>query len=161
VLSAHRVRRTAGAASATFLRSVFQTEANQVERLCDRDHHDRRQLAFLGLLTLTWLLTTQSRVRSLPPDSEFAQALAHYRENLERRTFPSSRYLRWYVLPTLPGILLLVLARATHDANALLYLMRFAVAAIAVMVFLTQLQNSVGAKYQRRAAQLDLVTELT
>jgi hypothetical protein len=117
-------------------------------------------LAAVGLVTLTWLLATRARVRALPPGIGFAQSLAIYRGNLELRRWLSSRYLRWYVLPMLPGAVLLELAHASQIPDALQYMARFVAVAVAIMVFLTQLQNSVGAKYRRRAEQLDLVTEL-
>ncbi|HEY6455023.1 MAG TPA: hypothetical protein VIY90_07015 [Steroidobacteraceae bacterium] len=117
-------------------------------------------LAAVGLATLTWLLATRARVRPLPPGIGFAQSLAIYRRNLEHRTWLATRYLRWYVLPTVPGSVLLVIALASHRADALQYVARFLAVGVAIIVFMMQLQNSVRAKYQRRAEQLNLVTEL-
>jgi hypothetical protein len=117
-------------------------------------------LAAVGLLTLTWLLATRARVRPLPPGIGFAQSLAIYRGNLEHRVWLSTRYLRWYVLLTVPGSFMLVVAYASHIPDALLHIVRFLAVGVAIIVFMTQLQNGVGAKYRRRAEQLNLVSEL-
>jgi hypothetical protein len=117
-------------------------------------------LATVGLVTLTWLLATRARVRALPPGIGFAQSLAIYRGNLAHRTWLSTRYLRWYVLLMVPGSVMLVAAQASHSSDALQFIARFLAVEIAIVVFLTQMQNSVGAKYRRRSEQLNLVTEL-
>lgn len=117
-------------------------------------------LAALGLLTLTWLLATRARVRALPPGIGFAQSLSIYRGNLEHRTWLSTRYLRWYVLLMVPGSILLVVSQASQSSDAVQFIARFLAVGVAIVVFLTQMQNGVGAKYRRRAEQLNLVTEL-
>jgi hypothetical protein len=117
-------------------------------------------LAALGLLALTWLLATRARVRASPPGIGFAQSLSIYRENLEHRTWLSTRYLRWYVLLTVPGSVLLVVAHASRTPDAPQYIARFLAVGVAIVVFMSQIQNSVGAKYRRRTEQLNLVTEL-
>ena len=117
-------------------------------------------LAAAGLVRLTWLLATRARVRVLPPGSGFAQSLAIYRGNLEHRTWLSTRYLRWYVLLMVPGSIMLVAAQASHSPDAVQFIARFLAVGVAIVVFLTQMQNSVGAKYRRRSEQLNLVTEL-
>jgi hypothetical protein len=147
-------------ASATAVAERLSDAQLRLDRIRDCRLLHGFALATLGLLTLTWLLATRARVRALPRGIGFAESLSIYRGNLEHRTWLSTRYLRWYVLLMVPGSVLLIVSHASQGSDAVQFIARFPAVGVAIEVFLTQMQNSVGAKYRRRAEQLNLVTEL-
>jgi hypothetical protein len=108
-----------------------------------------------------WFLRRFARIDPVASNLGFAESIAAYRRELERRQWLSKTYVWWYVLPLMTGMALMIvgpqLLRAGSSRGALITTLVL----VGFGVLLVLLQKSVAQKARLRADQLVLVNEKT
>jgi len=113
----------------------------------------------LAALFIMWFLHTYARVRPIPDTFGFAESIAGYRADLERRRRLSKSYGWWYVMPLGIGMGLMVIGPQLQRPDPLLRVALSAVVLATVGAILVLIHRRVAHKVQRRIEQLGLVSE--
>lgn len=106
-----------------------------------------------------WFLHRHGRVDPVSSDLGFAETVAAYRTDLERRQRLSKSYVWWYVTPLMTGMALMIVGPQLQRPGALRGALLTALVLAAFGVLLVLLQRGVARKSQLRADQLGLVNE--
>jgi hypothetical protein len=108
-----------------------------------------------------WFLRRYARIDPVASDLGFAESIAAYRKELERRQWLSKTYVWWYVVPLMTGMALMIVGPQLQRTGSLRGALITALVLVAFGVLLVLLQKSAAQKARVRADQLDLVNERT
>jgi hypothetical protein len=112
-------------------------------------------------LFIGWFLHRFARVRPIPANLGFADTIAAYRADLERRRRLSRSYVWWYVVPLSIGMSLMMIGPQLQRPGSLTGVMLTLLVIIAIGVLLVSIQQVAARKALQRMEQLGLVSEKT
>jgi hypothetical protein len=104
---------------------------------------------------VVWRLHRWGRTQPLPSDLALKPALVFHRSQLERQRDGLNSVWRWYLLPFVPGLLVLVLGAALEPRIGPERAAGFALGTIAVMIGGHVLNRRAAARLQRYIDRLD------
>ena len=113
----------------------------------------------VAALFIMWFLYRHARVRPTPDTLGFAESIATYRAELERRRRLSMSFGWWYVMPLGIGFGLMVIGPQLQRPGSLPGAALSALILIAVCAVLVLLHREVARKTQQRIEQLGLISE--
>lgn len=112
-------------------------------------------LVVAGTLYVIRHLSRHGATRPMPADLGTADCLTFHRAELARQRDLLSGVWRWYLLPFVPGVTLIVIARALERPERPAMALGVAAAMVAFFTFVWWLNQRVARRIQRRIDALD------